>query len=141
MEVPAVVEADIARYHKWQSSDGNEIEAMYVDAKDSGVTLLMKNNPNKPYELGWERLSPESQALAEGIRRLKEELTPANPVIAPYAPAGEKRKAAILPRYTQGKWKNYNTKLKHLQFLTPKLQQHPRFNYKLRLKCKKFIIF
>ncbi len=111
MEVPAVVEADIARYHKWQSSDGNEIEAMYVDAKDSGVTLLMKNNPNKPYELGWERLSPESQALAEGIRRLKEELTPANPVIAPYAPAGEKRKAAILPRYTQGKWKNYNTVL------------------------------
>ena len=111
MEVPSVVEADITRYHKWQSSDGNEIEAMYVDAKDSGVTLLMKKNPNKPYELGWERLSPESQALAEGIRRLKEELTPANPVIAPYSPASEKRKAAVLPRYTQGKWKNYNTVL------------------------------
>lgn len=111
MEVPSVVEADITRYHKWQSSDGNEIEAMYVDAKDSGVTLLMKKNPNKPYELGWERLSPESQALAEGIRRLKEELTPANPVIAPYSPASEKRKSAVLPRYTQGKWKNYNTVL------------------------------
>ena len=48
MDVPSVVEADITRYHKWQSSDGNEIEAMYVDAKDSGVTLLMKRNPNKP---------------------------------------------------------------------------------------------
>ena len=28
------------------------------------------------------------------ISRLKEELMPANPVIAPYVPAGEKRKSA-----------------------------------------------
>ena len=53
MKVPALVEADISRYHKWMSSTGTEIEAMYVDAGDDGVTLLMRNNPNRPYELGW----------------------------------------------------------------------------------------
>ena len=55
-------------------------------------------------------VNPESQALAEGLR-LKEELMPANPVIAPYVPAGEKRKSALLPRYAKGRWTNYNTVL------------------------------
>ena len=55
---------------------------MYVDAGDEGVTLLMKNNPNRPYELGWERLNPDSQALAEGLRRLKAQLIPVDPRIA-----------------------------------------------------------
>ena len=74
MKVPELVEKDLSLHHKWVSSTGTEIEAMYVDAGDEGVTLLMKNNPNRPYELGWERLSPDSQALAEGLRRLKAQL-------------------------------------------------------------------
>ena len=49
------------------SSDGNELEAMFVAANDNGVTLLMRKNSNKPYELPWERLNPESQSLAEGL--------------------------------------------------------------------------
>ena len=69
-------ESDLNRYHKWMSSTGTEIDALYVDAGDDGVTLLMRNNPNRPYELGWERLNPESQALAEGLRRLKAQLMP-----------------------------------------------------------------
>ena len=111
MKVPEVTEVDLDRYHKWMSSDGNELEAMFVAANDNGVTLLMRKNSNKPYELPWERLNPESQGLAEGLRRLKEELMPANPVIAPYVPAGEKRKSALLPRYAKGRWTNYNTVL------------------------------
>lgn len=111
MNVPDLEESDISRYHQWISSNGNEIEAIYVAANDNGVTLLMRKNPNRPYELGWERLSPDSQALAEGLRRLKEKMTPTNPVIAPYSPASEKRRAAVLPRYTKGKWANYNTVL------------------------------
>ena len=79
MEVPSLVEADLSRYHQWMSSTGTAIEALYVDAGDEGVTLLMRNNPNRPYELGWERLNPESQALAEGLRRLKAQLMPVNP--------------------------------------------------------------
>ena len=31
--------ADLFRYHKWMGSTGTEIEAMYVDAGDEGVTL------------------------------------------------------------------------------------------------------
>lgn len=104
MKVPSLVEADINRYHKWQSADGNEIDALYVDAGDEGVTLLMRKNPNRPYELGWERLSPESQALAEGIRRLKAQLMPINPRVA-------ETKGGSLTHYAQGKWKNYNTVL------------------------------
>ena len=101
MKVPTLVEADLSRYHKWMSSTGTEIEAMYVDAGDEGVTLLMRNNPNRPYELGWERLDPESQALAEGLRRLKAQLMPLDPKIA-------ESKGGSLSHYTQGKWKNYN---------------------------------
>ena len=104
MKVPDLEEADLARYHKWMSSTGTEIEAMYVDAGDEGVTLLMRNNPNRPYELGWERLNPDSQALAEGLRRLKAQLMPINPRIA-------ESKGGNLSYYTEGKWKNYNTVL------------------------------
>ena len=104
MKVPELVEKDLSLHHKWVSSTGTEIEAMYVDAGDEGVTLLMKNNPNRPYELGWERLSPDSQALAEGLRRLKAQLIPVDPRIA-------ETKGGSLTHYAEGKWKNYNTVL------------------------------
>ena len=104
MKVPELEEADLTRHHNWISSTGTEIEAMYVDAGDEGVTLLMRNNPNSPYELGWERLNPESQALAEGLRRLKAQLIPVDPRIA-------ETKGGSLTHYAEGKWKNYNTVL------------------------------
>ncbi len=104
MKVPALSEADLEKSHNWVSSDGNQIQAVFVAAGEKGVTLLMKNNPNRPYELAWDRLSPESQSLGEGLRRLKEKLMPVNPLILP-ASAGK------LPRYGSGKWKNYNTVL------------------------------
>ena len=104
MKVPDLEEADLARHHKWISSTGTEIEAMYVDAGDEGVTLLMRNNPNRPYELGWERLNPESQALAEGLRRLKAQLMPVNPRIA----ESKGGSLSITPRENG---KNYNTVL------------------------------
>ncbi len=104
MKVPELEEADLTRYHNWTSSTGTAIEAMYVDAGDEGVTLLMRNNPNRPYELGWERLNPESQSLAEGLRRLKAQLMPVDPRIA-------ETKGGSLTHYAEGKWKNYNTVL------------------------------
>ena len=58
MKVPDLAESDLNRYHKWMSSTGSEIEAIYVDAGEEGVTCL-RNNPNRPYELGWERLNPQ----------------------------------------------------------------------------------
>ena len=72
MKVPSLSESDLEKTHNWKSSDGNQIQAVFVAANDTGVTLLMKNNPNRPYELNWERLDPSSQALGEGLRRLKE---------------------------------------------------------------------
>ena len=102
MKVPPLEEVDLSRHHKWMSSNGTEIEAMYVDAGDEGVTLLMRNNPNRPYELAWERLNPESQALAEGLRRLKLNW-PLNP--------RRRTNGGSLTHYAEGKWKNYNTVL------------------------------
>ena len=104
MKVPELVEGDLGRTHSWLSSDGNSIEAIFVAANEKGVTLLMENNPNRPYELPWERLNPESQALGEGLKRLKEKLMPKNPAILP-------AKGGSLPRYGDGKWNGYNTVL------------------------------
>jgi hypothetical protein len=104
MKVPPLVEADLGKSHSWKSSDGNLIEAIFVAANEKGVTLLMKNNPNRPYELPWERLSGESQALGEGLKRLKEKLMPKNPAILP-------ANGGTLSRYGDGKWKGYNTVL------------------------------
>ena len=104
MKVPPLVEADIGKSHSWKSSDGNVIEAIFVAANEKGVTLLMKNNPNRPYELPWVRLSAESQALGEGLKRLKEKLMPKNPAILP-------ANGGTLSRYGDGKWKGYNTVL------------------------------
>ena len=59
----------------------------------------MRNNPNRPYELGWERLNPESQALAEGLRRLKAQLMPVNPRIAEEV----KVEAFLITRRVSGK--------------------------------------
>lgn len=104
MKVPPLVESDLGKSHSWKSSDGNAIEAIFVAANEKGVTLLMKNNPNRPYELPWVRLSPESQALGEGLKRLKEKLMPKNPAILPAS-------GGTLSRYGDGKWKGYNTVL------------------------------
>ena len=104
MKVPQLVEADLGKSHSWKSSDGNVIEAIFVAANEKGVTLLMKNNPNRPYELPWVRLSPDSQALGEGLKRLKEKLMPKNPAILP-------ANGGTLSRYGDGKWKGYNTVL------------------------------
>ena len=104
MKVPVLVDSDLSRSHAWNSSDGNKIDAIFVAANDKGVTLLMKNNPNRPYELPWERLSPDSQALGEGLKRLKEKLMPKNPAILPAS-------GGSLSRYGDGKWRGYNTVL------------------------------
>ena len=71
MKVPELAENSLNDMHMWKSSDGNEIEAMFVAADESVLTLVMKKNPSRPYEIPWNRLDESSQALGEGLRRLK----------------------------------------------------------------------
>ena len=104
MKVPELAENSLNDMHMWKSSDGNEIEAMFVAADESVLTLVMKNNPSRPYEIPWNRLDESSQALGEGLRRLKEKLMPKNPRIIPV-------KDGRLACYGEGKWKGYNTVL------------------------------
>jgi hypothetical protein len=102
MKVPELADNALNDMHMWKSSDGNEIEAIFVAADESLLTLVMKKNPSRPYEIPWNRLDEPSQALGEGLRRLKEKLMPKNPRIIP-------AKGGRLASYGEGKWKGYNT--------------------------------
>ena len=121
MKIPELSPEDLKRYLVWTNSTGDEIEAAFVDAGTSGVTVLMKQNPNRPIEIPWEKLSPESQAMAEGLKQLKIKLAPKAPRLGPYI-EGKKNdegllvSGAKLPRYLDGKWKNYNTVLESAVF-------------------------
>ena len=56
MKVPELADNALNDMHMWKSSDGNEIEAMFVAADESVLTLVMKNNPSRPYEIPLESL-------------------------------------------------------------------------------------
>lgn len=104
MKMPALTADALDAMHMWKSSDGNDIEASFVAASDSHLTLVMARNPSRPYEIPWNRLDEPSQALGEGLRRLKEKLIPKDPKIIP-------AKDGRLAYYGEGKWKGYNTVL------------------------------
>ena len=116
MKIPELQPEDLKRYLDWTSSDGNKIEAAFVDTSEQAVTVLMKRSPDRPVEIPWERLSIESQAMAAGLKKLKIKLTPKAPRLGPYVAGtrddeGLLKSEARLPRYLDGKWKNYNTVL------------------------------
>ena len=71
MKIPELQPEDLKRYLDWTSSDGNKIEAAFVDTSEQAVTVLMKRSPDRPVEIPWERLSIESQAMAAGLKKLK----------------------------------------------------------------------
>ncbi len=102
MKVPPVTEADLKKEHAWVNDANQTVRAYFVDADDAGVTVLFSNNPSRPYELPWEKISPDSQLLAEALRRKKEELEPKKPKILAAAPSR-------LESYGNGRWKGYNT--------------------------------
>ncbi|MDG1138001.1 MAG: hypothetical protein P8N49_00575 [Opitutales bacterium] len=116
VKIPELKPDDLKRYLDWTSSDGNTIEAAFVDTSENAVTVLMKRSPNRPIEIPWERLSLESQSMAEGLKKLKVKLTPKAPRLGPYLEGkrddeGLLKSSAVLPRYLDGKWKNYNSVL------------------------------
>jgi len=116
LKAPELKPEDLKRYLDWTSSDGNKIEASFVDASETAVTVLMKRSPNRPVEIPWERLSTESQAMAKGLKKLKIKLTPKAPRLGPYVEGvrdgeGLLKQSAVLPRFLDGTWRNYNTVL------------------------------
>jgi len=116
VKIPELKPEDLKSFLDWTSSDGNKIEAAFVDSSENAVTVLMKRSPDRPIEIPWERLSVESQAMAEGLKRLKVKLTPKAPRLGAYVEGkmddeGLLKSSAVLPRYLDGKWKNYNTVL------------------------------
>ena len=45
MKIPELQPEDLKRYLDWTSSDGNKIEAAFVDTNEQAVTVLMKRSP------------------------------------------------------------------------------------------------
>ena len=116
LKAPELKPEDLKRYLDWTSSDGNKMEASFVDASETAVTVLMKRSPNRPIEIPWERLSTESQAMAKGLKQLKIKLTPKAPRLGAYVEGvrdgeGLLKQSAVLPRFLDGVWRNYNTVL------------------------------
>ena len=97
MKIPELSPEDLKRYLVWTNSTGDEIEAAFVDAGTSGVTVLMKQNPNRPIEIPWEKLSPESQAMDEGLKQLKIKLAPKAPRLGPYIEGKRMMRACWYP--------------------------------------------
>ena len=102
MKVPTVKAEDLDAEHDLNSTEGQSIRAIFVDANDELVTVLLSNNPSRPFELGWSRFSPSSQALIEALRRKKEEVMPKNPKIV--ASKGNR-----LAYYAEGRFRLYNS--------------------------------
>ena len=102
MKVPEVTEADLDKEHELTNAEGVAIKALFVDANDEYATVLLSNNPTRPFELPWKKFSPDSQALIEALRRKKEEIIPKNPKINP-------AKGGRLASYGNGRFRNYNS--------------------------------
>ena len=68
--------------HMWKSSDGNEIEAMFVAADESVLTLVMKKPKPSFTKFSWNRLD-EPSGTGRRTQRLKEKPMPKNPRITP----------------------------------------------------------
>jgi len=100
---PKVVEADLKKTHIWTSVDGKEIQANYVSADEKEVTLKFRG---KDMSLPWAKLSPQSVALGEALKKLETSLVP-----SVLGASGN-----VLERYGSGKWKNYNTYLESAAF-------------------------
>ncbi|MBC8348408.1 MAG: hypothetical protein H8E24_07275 [Verrucomicrobia bacterium] len=102
MKLPKVTEADLDREHDWNSSENQAIKATFVDANDEYVTIFLSDNPTRTFELPWTKFNPTSQALAEALRRKKEEIMPKNPKIIP-------AKGGRMAAYGSGRFRGYNS--------------------------------
>ena len=83
--------------------DGKEIQANYVSADEKEVTLKFRG---KDMSLPWSKLSPQSAALGNALKKLESSLVP-----SVLGASGN-----VLERYGSGKWKNYNTYLESAAF-------------------------
>ena len=99
MKVPVVSEADLDKSHAFKNSEGNTVQAKFIEANDERVVIAMSNNPNRRIPLPWEKFSSESQALLEALRRVKK-------TMVPKFAAGSGNK---LPKFTNGKFAGYNS--------------------------------
>ena len=102
MKLPKVTEADLDKEHDWNSSENRAIKAIFVDANDEYVTIFLSNNPTRTFELPWSKFNPTSQALAEALRRKKEEIMPKNPKIIP-------ARGGRMAAYGSGRFRGYNS--------------------------------
>jgi len=99
MKLPAVTEQDLEKSHPLKNSEGNIVEAKFIEANDERVVIALASNTNRRIPLPWDKLSEESQALMEALRQLKKAMLPRTA-----AAAGNK-----LPSFVNGSFAGYNS--------------------------------
>ena len=116
MKIPELQPEDLKRYLDWTSSDGNKIEAAFVDTNEQAVTVLMKRSPDRPVEIPWERFKYRIAGDGRGFKKIEDKAGSQGTKTGSLH-GGKKNdeglltSSATLPRYLDGKWKNYNTVL------------------------------
>ena len=98
MKVPKLVDQDLTKMHSLQNVQGQTVKAQFIGANDHEVIIGLTNNPSRPIAMKWDRFNTKSQALLEGLRRLKKSMI---------TPAGKNRLAS----FSRGPFKGYNSVL------------------------------
>lgn len=99
MKLPSVTEQDLDKAHSLKNSEGNIVEAKFIEANDERVVISLASNSNRRIPLPWDKLSEESQALMEALRQLKKSMLPRTA-----AASGNK-----LPSFVNGSFAGYNS--------------------------------
>ncbi len=96
MKVPKLTDEDLKRIHSLKNESNQTVKAKFIGGNDKGVTISLANNPSRPIPMKWDSFNPESQALLEGLRRLK------HTMISP-------AKGNKLASFSRGAFKDYHS--------------------------------
>lgn len=109
MKVPALSPSDLEKDHELTDTQGQSLNAQFLEADDSKVSLMIDGRSD-PVDLPWTRFSDESVALLEGLRRIQAKQASLKPRVV--AARGNR-----LSYFATGKYKGYNTVLEGENYL------------------------
>lgn len=96
MKVPKLLDEDLSKMHTLQNVESQTVKAQFIGATDQEVIIGLGNKPTRPITMKWDDFNTESQALLEGLRRLKKSMiTPA--------------RGNLLASFSRGPFKGYNS--------------------------------
>jgi len=96
MKVPKLTDEDLKKIHSLKNDSNQTVKAQFIGATDQEVIIGLGNKPTRPITMKWDDFNTESQALLEGLRRLKKSMiTPA--------------RGNLLASFSRGPFQGYNS--------------------------------